>query len=221
MTNPLEFQQQSNLLSSRMSLCRTFILSVLVGLGTAEALNAQLNATATITSQSVGGGMYDYLITLNNSASSTSSIETFWYAWLPNGDNFLPSYPSSVTPPNASWNYSISTGYYGYYYYYYDYGIEFTSTSDPIAPGSSRNFEFVTSDPPSVINGESTIYPGYQVGTSYVYSGIVSGNTEQIVVTQPVPEPSLVSLLALGALFCCSRGFHWQGLSAARARSRL
>jgi hypothetical protein len=199
-----------------------FVLGILLGLGTAETLRAQvINAVATITSQSLGGGMYDYTIDLQNLSSSTSPIETFWYAWLPNGDNFLPSSPSSVNPPNASWSGTIQYGTYGYYYYYYDYSIEFTSATDPINPGSSRNFEFVTSDAPSVINGESTIYPGYQVGTSYVYSGLVSGAMEQIVVTQAVPEPSLAGLFALGALLLCVKRSRPQQLSVVRGRFRL
>jgi len=212
MKNSIELQRPGKLFLLGASLLRvrlpdkTVVLGISLGLGVATTLNAQvINAVATISSQSLGGGMYDYVINLQNSASSTSSIETFWYAWLPSGENFLVSSPSSVTPPNASWSYNISYGYYDYYYY--DYGIEFTSTTDPINPGSSRNFEFVSSDPPSVINGESTIYPGYQVGTSYVYSGIVSGAMEQIVVTQAVPEPSLAGLFALGGLIWCARRF--------------
>ncbi len=205
-------------LSGIGNLSRNFSLWSLLVLGTVGSTNGQgINASAFISSQSLGGGMYDYIITLQNSASSTSSIETFWYAWLPNGDNFLPSYPSSVTPPSG-WNSYISYGYYGYYSY--DYGIEFTSSTDPITPGSSRNFEFVTSDPPNVINGPSSIYPGYQVGTSYLYSGIESGNVAQIV-TQPVPEPTLLSIFMLGVFSFCARLLGAPGLSVAPARSRL
>jgi hypothetical protein len=162
-------------------------------------LRAQIiNATASISSQPAGGGLYDYTITLNNSASSTGPIETFWFAWLPNGDNFLLSSPASVQAP-AGWNSSIIMGYYyDYYYYYYDYSIEFTSSGAPLNPGHSLTFGFVSSDSPDVVEGDSSIYPGNQVDTSYVYSAIGAGTGAEVI--PQVPEPAVLSLLLAGSL---------------------
>jgi hypothetical protein len=56
-------------------------LGCLGALATAGAIHAQgIVANAQITGQPAGGGLYSYTIVLNNSASSSSSIQTFWYA---------------------------------------------------------------------------------------------------------------------------------------------
>lgn len=167
-------------------------------LGVADTIQAQgISASAQISSQPAGGGLYDYTITLNNSASSTSPIETFWFAWLPNGDNFLPSSPASTQAP-AGWGASVITSYYYNYYYYYDYSIEFTSSSAPLNPGQSLSFGFVSSDSPAIVEGNSSIYPGYQVDTSYLYNGVGAGNGA--VVLPQVPEPAALSLLLAASL---------------------
>jgi hypothetical protein len=186
--------------SRALTALKKFGLLWSVSLGVAGTLQAQnINATALISSQSAGGGLFNYTLTLNNLASSTSPIETFWFAWLPNDDNFLPSSPTSAQAP-PGWNSSIITGsYYSYYYYYYDYSIEFTSSTAPLNPGHSLTFGFVSSDSPDVVEGDSSIYPGYKVDTSYLYSGVGAGNGAQVI--PQVPEPSALSLL-LAALVC-------------------
>jgi hypothetical protein len=168
-------------------------------LGATRAVHAQgISASAQISGQTAGGGSYNYTLTLANANSSLSSISTFWYSWVPGAD-FLPSSPMSVQAP-AGWAYSIQGGpYYNYGYYYPDgYSIEFTTTTKPLAPGSSLNFGFVSPDSPAALAGNSPWYSGYKVGTSYVYSGIGSGNTSSFTV-QSVPEPSSLGLLVAGS----------------------
>jgi len=160
--------------------------------GTGYSAWAQtIDANATISSIPVGLN-YDYTITLNNTASSTSPIETLWYAWVPGAD-FLPSSPITVQPPSG-WSDAITGGSLGD-----GYGIEFFTTTTPLNPGNSFIFEFESADTPAQLAGNSPAHPGSPVGTSYVYSGIVSGAAATFVV-QPVPEPSSLALLLLGGL---------------------
>src|SRR5258708_3991709 len=80
---------------------RRLLLSLLFVLGTACSIQAQsILANAQISGQAAGGGGYNYTITLNNTAASTSPIGTFWYSWIP-GEDFLPSSPTSVQPPTG------------------------------------------------------------------------------------------------------------------------
>jgi hypothetical protein len=181
------------------------VLGCLCVLAAAGGLHAQgIVANAQISGQPAGGGVYSYTIVLNNSASSASSISTFWYAWVPGAD-FLPSSPGSVQPP-AGWGDSVQGGpYYDPYYGYYypdGYSIEFTTMTSPLTPGSSMSFTFVSSDSPAALAGNSPIFSYYPVGTSYVFSGVgESGNSGQFIV-QSVPEPSALALLAAAGVGC-------------------
>ena len=161
--------------------------------------NAQLSAAA------VGARSFDYTITLNNTSASTSSIETFWYAWQPGGGDYLPSSPLSVQPP-AGWNAVITGGGVGD-----GYGLLFETSTAPLAPGSSLSFSFTSPDSPAAVRGNSPWYSGTPVGSSAVYSGHLYGATETLVV-EPVPEPSTLSLLWAGGLLIgglwLRRGFH-------------
>ena len=58
---------------------------------------------AHMTSQAVGDGTYNYTIQLNNNSSSTTSIETFWFAWSPYyyGYDLLTSAPTITQTPSG------------------------------------------------------------------------------------------------------------------------
>lgn len=181
----------------------TFALAAgLVAAASASTTHAQgIIATGTFT-DTPNGGSFNYVIDLQNSASSTSPIGTFWYSWIP-GQFYLPSEPSSVTPPSG-WSDVITPG-------SSTYGIEFTanSTGADIAPGSSLNFGFTSADTPATLNGTSLVFPGTPVGQSTLYSGdtAFSGNSDVFDVTE-APEPSTFALVAvgsLGLLFAASR----------------
>jgi hypothetical protein len=181
------------------SVALKFLLGLLFVLGIARAVPAQgIIASAELRGQSVGGGLYDYTVTLISEPNSHNPIATFWFGWVP-GASFLPSSPTSVSAP-AGWTYSIEGGpYYMYGYPYYDgYSIEYTTSTTPLQPGASLNFGFVSADSPAALAGDSPWHPGYQVGTSYVYSGIGSGNNS-VLFAQLVPEPSSLVLLAAWA----------------------
>ena len=168
-------------------------LGFLLALGTAATGQAQtIAANAEISGVAAGVG-YDYTITLNNTGGSTSPIETFWFGWVP-GEDFLPTSPTSVTPPTG-WTDAITHMSAGD-----GYAIQYVTSTAPISPGSSQTFSFESADSPAAINGNSPFYPSTPVGTSFLYEGApFSGASEQFVV-QPAPEPSSVAIIMLGAL---------------------
>ena len=124
-------------------------------------LRAQLNVSAQISGVSIGGGLYDYSITLTNKGDSTSPVGTFWYAWIP-GQNYLPSDPASVSSPTG-WTDTISgSG---------GYGIHWTTSSAALAQGSSLLFSFESTDTPTTLAGNAVSFPTTPIGTSFVYGG--------------------------------------------------
>jgi hypothetical protein len=154
-----------------------------------RALMATINASATISSVADGPNFNDTL-TLNNSSTSNSGIGTFWYSWVPAGEDFLATSPISVTAP-AGWTDTIThigptDG----------YGIQFvaSNSADDVQPGSSLTFSFVSADSPASINGNSVDYPGTPVDTAVVYPGApFSDAGHQFVVTPattPTPAPT-------------------------------
>jgi PEP-CTERM motif-containing protein len=152
-----------------------------------------ISASGDLTSQPAGGNLFNYTITLNNSAASSSSIGTFWYAWTPSGD-YLPSNPSGVTAPSG-WTETITHVGAGD-----GYGIEFEASTpaNALAPGQFLDFNFESIDSPAALAGNSPYYPTTAVGTSVVYGGGPFTSPSQTFVVQPVPEPSSQGLLLLG-----------------------
>lgn len=148
-------------------------------------------ASATLVSTPLSAGAFDYTITLDN--IGTTPIETFWYAWTP-GEDYLATSPAPKLP--SGWTATITGGTPGD-----GFAIEWTTTSAPLAAGSSLNFQFDSTDTPAEIAGDSVFFPGTPVGTSFVYQGgPFAGGSDQFVV-QSVPEPSTTSAFAIGLLF--------------------
>lgn len=175
--------------------CRRLLLSLLFVLGTASSVHAQsIIANAQISGQAAGGGGYNYTITLNNTAASTSPIGTFWYSWVP-GEDFLPSSPTSVQPPTG-WTDTITHNTFGAD----GYALEFIASSALINPGSSLAFKFSSPDSPAALAGNSPFYLTTPVGTSFLYGGTPFSGASAEIVVQPVPEPSSLGLLLAGAL---------------------
>ena len=140
------------------------------------------------------GADFKYDITLTNSSQSNAPIGTFWYAWVP-GKDFLATSPISETAPTG-WIDSIThtpgnppDG----------FAIQFIAgnngTTNPVEPGSSMAFSFVSADTPAMVFGNSQFYNNPPVGTSFVYSGMpFSDQGFQFVVaaaapTVTAPEP--------------------------------
>ena len=74
------------------------LLGILAAL-TSSSLAAGISATATLSETQASAGVYNYALTLNN--TGTTSIGTFWFAWVP-GAGFLTTTPSSISSP-AGW----------------------------------------------------------------------------------------------------------------------
>jgi hypothetical protein len=175
---------------------RRLLLSLLCLLATACSIHAQsILANAQISGQAAGGGGFNYTITLNNTAASTSPIGTFWYSWIP-GEDFLPSSPTSVQPPTG-WtdiitHFGATDG----------YAIQFVASTPVLSPGSSLAFKFSSPDSPTAIAGNSPFYTTTPtpVGTSFLYGGAPFSGANAEIVVQSVPEPSTLGLLMVGAL---------------------
>ncbi len=219
--NPMNRLRKSTSVSGRSALApgagsaaasRRLLLSLLCLLATACSIQAQsILANAQISGQAAGGGGYNYTITLNNTAASTSPIGTFWYSWIP-GEDFLPSSPTSVQPPTG-WTDTIThnpvatDG----------YAIEFVKSSlTPLFnPGSSLAFKFSSPDSPTAIAGNSPFYSTTPtpVGTSFLYGGTPFSGASAEIVVQSVPEPSSLGLLIAGALGLLVAGRRRSGLA--------
>jgi hypothetical protein len=172
--------------------CRYSVLGLIGVLALGSSVEAQTpNGNASFSDTQVGAN-YDYTITLNNTGSTT--IETFWFAWVP-GEDFLPSNPITVQAPGG-WADSITHTGAGD-----GYAIRFDTTTTPVNPGNSMTFQFESPDTPAAVAGDSPYYPTMPVGTSFVYQGAAFTTPSQSFVVQPVPEPSALALLLAGCLW--------------------
>jgi len=178
---------------------RRLVLSLSVVLAFEGSVKAQNpSATATFSDTPVGAD-YDYTITLHN--TGTTTIETFWFAWVP-GEDFLPTSPigGTVQAPSG-WTGNVTHGGSGD-----GYGIEFATSTTPLAAGNSTTFQFQSADSPAALAGDSPYYTTTPVGTSTLYSGGAFASPSQQFVVQPVPEPSSLALFLLGFLALATLG---------------
>ena len=84
-------------------------LGLLLAAGTAGSLEAQtILASGQLSAAAGGGGTWDYTMIISDSASATSPIGSFWFAWVP-GQFYLPTNPSSASGPTG-WTANIVTG---------------------------------------------------------------------------------------------------------------
>ncbi len=171
----------------------------LIALATVSSAWAQAGyvTDATFTAQPAGNGTFNYTIQLNNEASSGSQVGFFWFAWVPSGQDLLPSAPT-VTGMPANW-YSAVAGGYNYYNPYPDgYSIEFYVYGTPgLQPGQSATFEFNSPDAPSALTSNSP-YFNAPAGTSYIYADYTMYDVGAALTVTPAPEPSSVALLVAG-----------------------
>ena len=130
--------------------------------GLASPLHAQLQASATVTSTQLNATTYHYEIVLKN--TGTTTIGTFWFAWIP-GQDFMPSAPSNLGAPlywSAFATHGAGTD---------GYGIQWTTpyaVYDLTAGQSFGGFSFDSAMTPSQLAGT--------VGRSYVYIGPPQGD---------------------------------------------
>ena len=127
--------------SSLHSLRKALILSGFLSLSTSALLAAGISASATISNTQPTPGVWNYSIALNN--TGTTSIGTFWFAWVP-GAGFLTTTPSSISSP-AGWT-EINTN--------AGDAIQWTSTTNLLAAGQSlTGFNFTSTESPDAAAG--------------------------------------------------------------------
>ena len=184
--------RQTNLLPTGLAVSTVrLFLALLLAFGVAHGVQAQgLIGFALISNTPSGDGSYNYTITLNNTGSDT--IGTFWFAWLPSGQDYLYTMPADVTTQDGTWTGFANTGYYS------GYSIEYYTLASGLAPGDSYTFGFNSTDSPAAIAGDSVYYPGTPVGTSYLSDTTFAAGFQFQVL--PVPEPSPAALIAICGL---------------------
>ena len=141
---------------------------------------------------SQSGSIYSYDITLNN--TGTTTIGTFWFAWVP-GAGFMSVAPTNVTSPTG-WSEILTDG---------NGSIQWTTSTAKLASGTSLSgFDFQSTLTPAQLEAAYTgggTGNGDPVATSFVYSGAPFSDAGfQFVVAQAsVPEPS--SFMLVGTVF--------------------
>lgn len=152
--------------------------------------DAAIIATTDMTVQSLGGGVYQYDISLHNTGSTT--IGTLWYAWDDSGLNFLAAHPTNITSA-AGWT-ALTTG-------AGPFGIEWSHASAALlASGDSLSgFSFRSTDTPAFMAGLSSD-PSFPVGTTFVYINGAFGDLGYQFTTAPVPEPTSLAMFAVGGM---------------------
>jgi hypothetical protein len=179
-----------------------FRLPVAIAAGLAVSTMASraqgIQASATLVGTAGTGGTYDYVLTVDNSATATTSIEGFWYAWIP-GHFFLPSVPSTASGEISGWTATVDGD-----------SIQFQGAAgDAIAPGGSASFSFVTTDSPTALAGTSD---GFPIDDSVTYPGPInfsSASPNEEITVLSAPEPSALALLGAGSLCFLAGGRCW------------
>ncbi len=175
---------------------KTLVLSGFLALSSSALFAAGISATATLTDTQTASGAYNYTVNLNN--TGTTTIGTFWFAWIP-GAGFLPTVPTNISSP-AGWN-EVSTD--------AGHALQWTTTSSLLGSGQSlTGFDFTSTDSPAQLLGT---YPGTATGvgagaldlTSFVYIGApLADPGSQFVVAEAAPtvtpEPDSLVLTLTG-----------------------
>jgi hypothetical protein len=159
-------------------------LALAAGLAASTISSQAQSATATISGASVGGGLFDYTITLDN--TGTVALESFWYAWTQDGNNLTTD--PTVANNSLGWVNGLDSN-----------SIQWKgSASDALQAGQKATFTFVDTENPTTITtspqGESVAYVG-SIDFSQGVSGDSTGIFSPVLV---VPEPSSLTLLAAG-----------------------
>ncbi len=149
--------------------------------GCAPVALGQLGGSGELTPTPLGGGQYSDVISIHN--SGTTTIGTFWFAWIRGGD-FLFTAPTSVASP-AGWTGFVQGGPGAY-------SIEWVANSAAsylASGGSLSGFSFQSGDSPSVLTGPASSDPSYLTTTSFFYVGPALGDPGFQLVVSVVPAP--------------------------------
>jgi hypothetical protein len=180
---------------------RVILLAGLIAAGIVAApVHAGILDVSAVIADRSDGANFDYTITLTNSATSTDSLQTFWFSWVP-GQDFMTLSPTSVTPP-AGWTDIITHGGAAD-----GFAIQFKTATDGLAPGQSLDFSFTSPVTPEQLAGNSPFHTDFPELRAFVYQGQpLQGDSAQFNVTA-VPEPSSLIQGAVGVAVCGGFGF--------------
>jgi len=135
----------------------------------ASGARAQLAGSAELTGVDIGSGMTSYSGVLHN--TGTTSVGTFWYAWVPGAPalDFMPHAPVNITAPPGWYGYMQGgTPGDGYSVLWYAY----SPATYLAAGGDLSGFGFQSADPPSVMMANSPVFSHpYITATSFLYIG--------------------------------------------------
>ncbi len=169
-------------------------------IGAASTSQAALSASASLGLVSTGGTpanpTYTYSISLKS--NGTTTVGSFWYAWIP-GQDYMHTAPISIVNPTG-WHSTVTGG-----GATDGFAIQWAANSSAsyIASGSTLStFAFTSADDLNSLAGFSTFFPTKRVGTSVVYSGgIFSDLGFTFLVNTVVPEPAgpISAVLLVGA----------------------
>jgi len=184
------------------------LLAAIAAMGLCARANAQTSATGVVNLVSINGSgsnqTFSYNLVVKDTGST--SIDSFWYAWVPyigslpdNYYNFLPHSPTAETSPTGWTPTVVGPGIFGG-----GYSIRWDAGSNDLAPGSTDTFGFTSPDNFATITGTDTVgFIPDPVGTSYIYTGLAEASASSLVTvaagTSTVPEPATFALMAIAA----------------------
>lgn len=178
---------------------RHSLVIILALAGIAGPLHASLIGDATVTESQIGPSTFHYDLVLDN--TGTTTIGTFWFAWVP-GANFMPVAPTNISSP-ALWNATVTHG-----APTDGFAIQWVtiSTGANLAAGQALSgFSFNSSATSAQMAGFASNHPTIPVETTFIYSGAPFSDAGfQFVASNAnaaVPEPSSLVLLVTGAGF--------------------
>jgi hypothetical protein len=156
--------------------------------------SAAETATGTISQSSLGGGEFQYNLSVTNTSTDGSDIGTFWYSWIP-GKDFMEVKPTNITFPSG-WSVNIT----GTNNASDGNALQFLAGAGPLlTPGNTDDFSFDSTETLAQMTGPSPFLSSDIETTSFVYHAApFSDAGDQFTLTPvTVPEPVSASMLAL------------------------
>jgi hypothetical protein len=149
--------------------CASIGVAALVAVSRPAAAVTIENASATFTSQNLGGGEWQYDITLSNNSSAdnaNTTVGTFWFSWAP-GQEYMEAKPTDVLSPTG-WTEKLT----GEENAGDGNAIQWVAMSGSLlhAGSSLSGFQFDSTESPSQITGPSSFFQNQPETLSAAYT---------------------------------------------------